>query len=127
MSIRVIARDNIQQTNETRKIEDTLFDGQTVRPSALEREAKAYNQPVYKSNQSIMTKDRISSRGLQNSVMTSQGIFVPPMIQNNQELVKMYTRPMSGLASNPKLSQQRVEIGQYIMANSQPVHSGRLY
>ena len=124
---RVIARDNIQQTNETRKIEDTLFDGQIVRPSALEREGKAYNQPVYKSNQSIMAKDRIGGRGLLNSVSTSQGIFVPPMITNQAELVSRYTRPRSGLASNPRLNQERVDVGKYIMSNSQAVWSGRLY
>lgn len=127
MALRVIPRDNVSQINQTKQIESTLFDGKTVKPSALEREAMAYNQPVYKSNQTIMNKDRIGNRGLSNSVSTSQAIFQPPMITSQSELISRYTRPVSGLASNSKLSEQRVKVGEYITSRSQAVYSGRLY
>ena len=74
-----------------------------------------------------MNKDRIAGRGLLNSVSTSQGIFVPPLISSQAELISRYTRPRSGLASNPRLNQERVDVGKYLLSNSQAVWSGRLY
>jgi hypothetical protein len=127
MSLRIIARDPIQMMNTTKLVESTLFNGQTDRLSFYERQALAYEQPVYYSQENDMKKVGIARRGLLNSVSTSGGIWVPPMIQNNQQLVKLYTRPVSGTASNPRLNQERLAVGNYIMANAQSVHSGRLY
>ncbi len=124
---RVIARDPIQEINQTKQIEDTLFNGQTLRLSALQREALAYQSPSFTSEEGLLKKRGIGSRGLQNSYNTSQAIFVPPMITSQSELISRYTRPISGTASNPLLNQQTVVNNRKIINNLQSAYSGRLY
>ena len=129
-SLRIIARDPIDIIrNPSQYAVNTLGlnTASGFNPSALEREQIAYSDPVVYSEQSRLRKAGISSRGLLDQTRTSQSVFVPPMIQNNAELVQKFTRPVSGKASNPKLSQERVAIGQKLMANSQSVWSSRLY
>lgn len=124
---RVIARDPIKNVNVSMQISQTLYNGLQYFPSKLDYETEARRQSVFYSEENDLRKVGISGRGLLNSVRTSQAVFQPPMIQNNQELVQRYTRPVSGKKSNPMLSEQRVAIGTKIVNNLQSAYSGRLY
>ena len=126
---RLIARDNISiSKNEGQYAIQTLGlnTESGYNPSSLQWEQIAYGNQI-RSQHSNLKKAGIGNRGLLQQTRTSSAVFVPPMIQNNPELVQRYTRPVSGTSSNPRLSQQRVQIGQDIMSRSQAVFSGRLY
>ena len=126
---RTIARDNISiSRNDGQYAIKTLGLDTTngYNLSMDQREQLAYNN-IDRSQHNNLKKVGIGNRGLLQQTSSTQSIFVPPIIQNNTELIKSYTRPVSGTSSNPQLSQRRVAIGQDIMNRSQAVFSGRLY
>ena len=127
--LRIIPRDNITLKNTSQNAVNTLGlnTSSGYLPSMFEREMKARNSKISTSKQQELQVVGIGQRGLLDQTRVSQGMFIPPMIQDKEELVKMYTRGASGLASNPNLSNERVNIGTQIMSKSQPVFSGRLY
>jgi hypothetical protein len=122
----IIARDPIDNINTSAQVAG-LFNNKQYRLSRLEQEQKAYTKPVYKTEEEELQNKGISSRGLLNSVMTGQGIFALPMIKDNNELIKRFTFPTSGTASNPNLNRNNVMIGEQLVNNSQSAYSGRLY
>ena len=126
---RTIARDNISiSRNDGQYAIKTLGLDTTngYNLSMDQREQLAYNN-IDRSQHNNLKKVGIGNRGLLQQTSSNQSIFVPPIIQNNTQLIKSYTRPVSGTSSNPQLSQRRVAIGQDIMNRSQAVFSGRLY
>ena len=127
MNVNIIARDPIDNVNSSAQVEAELFDNKHYQLSRLEQEILAHKKATYTTEEKELSQKGISSRGLLNSVMTGQGIFALPMITNNTELMKKFTFPMSGTASNPNLNNKNVNIGQQIINNSQAVFSGRLY
>jgi hypothetical protein len=129
MANRIQIRDPIQVINTSKNAVNTLRlntpSGYST--SMLEKELIARKKPTTSSDQTLMRGLSIQNRGLNNMVRTSQAIFAPPMMKDNTEIVKMYTRGPFGDASTPNVSNQDPEIGRKIMSNSQAVFSGRLY
>ena len=127
MNSNIIARDTIDNISSSEQVETDLFDNKHYRLSRLEQEQLAHNRATYTTEEKELSQNGISSRGLLNSVVTGQGIFSLPMINNNTELMKMYASPISGTASNPNLNNKNVSIGQQLINNNQAIFSGRLY
>lgn len=127
MNNKVIARDSIDNINTSAQAEAELFDNKHYQLSRLEQEQLAHKRSAYTTEEKELSQKGISSRTLSNSVVTGQGIFALPMINNNAELMKRFTFPMSGTASNPNLNRNNINIGQNLMNNNQAVFSGRLY
>lgn len=127
MNYNIIARDPIDNIDTSALIREELFDNQQYQLSRLEQEILAHKKATYTTEEKELLQKGISSRGLLNSVMTGQGVFALPMIKNNDELMKRFSFPKSGTASNPNLNNENVNIGRQLINNSQAVFSGRLY
>ena len=125
----IIARDNISISKNAGQFAIKSLGLDTASGynlSMAQREQLAYNN-LNRSQHTDLKKVGIGNRGLLQQTRSNQSVFERPMIESNQELVKRYTGPVSGTSSNPRLSQQRVAIGEDIMSRNQAVFSGRLY
>ena len=128
-NLNIVIRDQIDNYNIGQYAVDTLGleTKSGLRPSKLELEMRARNMPNTSSLQGNLQRNNIGQRGLLSSVQTSQAIFTPSMINSAAELVEKFTRPPSGIKSDPLRSTKRVKAGTKILANSEAVFSGRLY